>query len=88
VPAVAETLPGFDATSWFGLFAPAGTPKEIIAKLHSENARVINLPEIRERLIAEGAIPAALGPDAFGKYFRREVAKWAKVIKTAEIQIN
>jgi len=86
VPAVAETLPGFDATSWYGLFAPAGTPKDVIAKLHAENARIINLQEIRERLIAEGAIPAALGPEAFGSHFRREVDKWAKVVKTAGIK--
>jgi tripartite-type tricarboxylate transporter receptor subunit TctC len=86
VPAVAETLAGFDATSWYGLFAPAGTPKDVIARLHAENARIINLPEIRERLLAEGAAPAALGPDEFAAHFRREVEKWGKVVRTAGIK--
>jgi tripartite-type tricarboxylate transporter receptor subunit TctC len=65
---------------------PAGTPKDVIAKLHAENARIINMPQIRERLIAEGAIPAALGPEAFGNHFRHEVDKWAKVVKSAGIK--
>lgn len=86
VPTVAETLAGFDATSWYGLFAPAGTPKDVIARLHAENARIINLPEIRERLLAEGAAPAALGPEEFAAHFRREIEKWAKVVNAAGIK--
>lgn len=88
VPTVAETLAGFDATSWYGLFAPAGTPQDVIAKLHAESARIINSPEIRERLLAEGAVPAALGPREFAVHFRREVEKWGKVVKAAGIRLE
>jgi tripartite-type tricarboxylate transporter receptor subunit TctC len=88
VPAVAETLPGFEATSWFGLFAPAGTPRDIVTKLNGEIARLLKTPELREQLRNQGADPVADTPEAFAKHFKAEMAKWAKVVRAAGIEPN
>jgi len=83
---VAETVPGFEASSWYGVFAPAGTPVEIIARLNQEMARGLNAPDVRERLAREGTDVVAGSPEAFGNLFRAEVVKWGKVIKAAGIR--
>ena len=88
VPAVAETLRGFEATSWFGLFAPAGTPRDIVEKLNGEIARVLNAPDVKEHLQREGAEPAGESPERFEAHFKSEIAKWAKVIREAKIQAD
>jgi tripartite-type tricarboxylate transporter receptor subunit TctC len=82
VPTVAELgNAGYEITSWQGVFAPAGTPKEIIDKLNSEIVALINTAEVQERIKREGAHPVASTPEQFGARFRNEVAKWAKVAK-------
>jgi tripartite-type tricarboxylate transporter receptor subunit TctC len=82
VPTVAESgLPGFDATSWFAVFAPAGTPKEAINKMHDEIVRIFKLPEIQERMKTLGLDPILSTPDELSKYQALEITKWAKVIK-------
>jgi tripartite-type tricarboxylate transporter receptor subunit TctC len=83
---VAETVPGFEASSWYGVFAPAGTPAEIITRLNQEMARGLNAPDVRERLAREGTDVVAGSPEAFGNLFRAEVVKWGKVIKAAGIR--
>jgi tripartite-type tricarboxylate transporter receptor subunit TctC len=88
VPAVAETLPGFEAVSWYGVAAPGGTPKEIVAKLNQELAKRLNAPAIRERLAGEGAVVVAGGPEAFGVFYRAEIEKWGKVIRAAGIRLE
>jgi tripartite-type tricarboxylate transporter receptor subunit TctC len=85
VPAVAETLAGFEATSWYGLFAPAGTPPDIISKLQSEIVTMLAAPDIRDHLQREGAEPVGDTPEQFGRHFRGEIEKWAKVIRAAKI---
>ena len=81
VPTVAESgLPGFEATSWFALFAPAGTPKEIVDKLAAEAQRIYKLPEVAERLAKLGLDPVLSSPDELAKYQAAEIAKWAKVV--------
>ena len=85
VPTVAETLPGFEATSWYGLFAPAGTPRDIVEKINGEVARALTLPDVREQLQREGAEPVGESPERFEALFRSEIAKWGKVIRAAGI---
>ncbi len=86
VPAVAETVPGFDVPSWLGVVAPAGTPRPIVERLHAEMAKVLNTDEIKERLATEGGEVIAGGPAEFGAYLKAEIAKWDKVIKGANIR--
>jgi tripartite-type tricarboxylate transporter receptor subunit TctC len=88
VPAVAETLPGFEATSWYGIFAPAGTAREVIAKLGDEISRLLKSPEFRDQLLRQGAEPIGDTPQKFEADFRAQILKWAKVIKQAGIQAN
>jgi len=88
VPPVADTLPGFQAVPWYGVFVPAGTPKDVISKLSQEIANTLRAPDMRERLGREGVEVVAGTPEQFGAFFRAEIDKWAKVIKTAGIQLD
>jgi tripartite-type tricarboxylate transporter receptor subunit TctC len=81
VPTVAETVPGFEATTWFALFAPAGTPKEVVARLNAEVLRVFRLPEVADKLKGLGLEPWLSTPDELAAYQAREITKWAKVVK-------
>lgn len=81
LPTVAETLPGFEATVWYGLAAPARTPREIIRRLNSELAAILKDPAFRERMIAADYEPAITSPEEFGAFMKSEIAKWGKVVK-------
>lgn len=81
-------ITGFDATSWFGFFVPAGTPKEIVARLNAETAETLKDPVVRDKLLSMGAEPVASTPEAFNTFFRAEVARWGKVIRDAKVQID
>lgn len=85
VAPIADTIPGFEAVTWIGLLAPAGTPKEIVARMHREIEKIVQLPEVQERLSASGAEPVASTPEQFGAYLASEVAKWGRVVKQAKI---
>ncbi|MEQ1774886.1 MAG: tripartite tricarboxylate transporter substrate binding protein [Burkholderiales bacterium] len=88
IPTIAEAgLPGYEAVTWFGVLAPAGTPRAIVTQLHSNVVRAVNDPSIRKRFIDDGADPSpSASPEAFAALIRSEVRKWAKVIKDAGIQ--
>jgi tripartite-type tricarboxylate transporter receptor subunit TctC len=88
VPTVAETVPGYEFTIWFALYAPSGTPKAIITRLNQEIVAAMAEPDMREKLARAGVNPGSSTPQALGEYLRAEVAKWAKVVKTAGIPIN
>jgi tripartite-type tricarboxylate transporter receptor subunit TctC len=88
VPTVAETLPGFEVSNWIGLFAPAGTPPEIVAKLNAEVQKVMRSPEIEKRLETEGAKFVPTTPAQFAEFQRAEAAKWARAIKDANIRVE
>jgi tripartite-type tricarboxylate transporter receptor subunit TctC len=87
IPTVSEAgLPGYESTSWFGLVAPAATPREVIARLHREAAAILRTPGVRERLAADGSEVVAGTPDEFKAFIRAEVGKWAKVVRAAGIK--
>ena len=81
VPTVAESLPGFEATTWFAMFAPANTPKPVIDRLNAEVVRVFKLPEVAERLKTLGLDAVLSSSDELAKYQASEIVKWAKVVK-------
>lgn len=84
-PTIGEFLKGFAAATWFGLFAPAGTPKEVVTLLHREIVRATTREDVRRQLLSLGYEPATLTPDQLGQYVKDEIAKWAGVIKAAAI---
>lgn len=84
-PPIADTLPGFEAVTWVGLLAPAGTPRAIVARMQSELASVVRSPEVRERFSASGAEPVVNTPEQFGAYLAAEVKKWGQVVRQAKI---
>jgi len=88
VPTVAATLPGFEVTNWVGIFAPAGTPADVIAKLNAEIMRIMKLPEVQMRLDNEGAKFTPNTPAEFGAFQKSEIAKWAKVIKESGVHVD
>lgn len=89
VPTFAESgMPDFYSDSWYGIFVPAGTPKDVVAKLNAEILRVLALPEVRQRLAAEGAEPMGGSPEQFAEQIRRDLARWTRVAKEANIKIE
>ena len=82
VPTVAEAgVPGYEATIWLGVMAPAGTPKPIVDKLNAEINKVVNRPDIKEAWAKQGAVPMAMTPAEFDKYLQTDIEKWANVVK-------
>jgi tripartite-type tricarboxylate transporter receptor subunit TctC len=89
LPTLAESgFPNFEATSWFGLLAPAKTPAPIIAKVYQQAVKIAAMPDVREKLAKLGLDTTADGPDALGAIIKADTAKWAKVIKDANIKVN
>ena len=86
LPTVAESgVPGYEATSWYGVRAPAGTPPPIISKLGDETMKALGAADLRERLVSQGIEPAGGGVEEFARYLNAKIPKWAKVIKDAGI---
>jgi tripartite-type tricarboxylate transporter receptor subunit TctC len=90
VPTVEQAagLRGFEASSWFGLLAPAGTPPDVINRLQQETAKALNVPSIKERLLAQGAIPSGNSPADFAKLIDSEIRKWGPVVKAAGAKVD
>jgi tripartite-type tricarboxylate transporter receptor subunit TctC len=87
VPTVAEAgVPGYEVTVWFGLVAPAGTPREIVQKLNAEVLKILAMPDVRERFQAQGVEPVGSTPEQFGEHIRAQMAKWAKVVQDAGVK--
>ncbi len=87
IPTLAEAgVPGYEMSQWYGLLAPAGTAAPIIERLNFEIGKVLKHPELRSRLLSEGAEPAASSPQEFGAFFRAEIAKWTRVVQKAGIR--
>ena len=89
VPTIAESgIPGFETGSWQGVVAPAGTPRDVVAKLNSEIGRIVTTPEMRDKLGVQGADVRTNMPDEFSTFIRSEMTKWAKVVKDANVKID
>ena len=84
----AANLKGFDASSWFGLFAPAGTSRAIVDKIQSDVTKALAVPEVRERFVSQGAQPGGNTPDQFAAFIRGEIEKWTKVVKASNAKID
>jgi tripartite-type tricarboxylate transporter receptor subunit TctC len=90
VPTMEEAagLKGFDATSWFGLLAPAGTPPDIVNRIQQEVAKSFNSPAVKEKLLSQGAIPSGDTPAEFARHIAAEHVKWAKVVKASGARVD
>jgi len=82
------TLKGFEASSWFGLLVPAGTPADVVSRLQQESAKALASPALKERLLAQGAIPSGMSSADFGRFIAAETAKWAQVVKVANAKVD
>jgi len=84
VPTIAEQgYPGFEVSGWYGMLAPAGSPRDAVALLNAEIVKALKLPDVAERLTADGAVAVGNTPDEFGAYIKAEILKWAPVIKAS-----
>src|ERR1041384_4679561 len=89
IPTIAEAgVPGYEATIWIGIMAPAGTPKDIVEKLNSEINKVIAQSDVKEAWAKQGAVPMPMTAAEFDKYLRADIEKWAKVVKVSGIKVN
>jgi tripartite-type tricarboxylate transporter receptor subunit TctC len=88
LPTVGETVPGYEATIWLGVMAPKATPKEVVAFLNTAINKVINLPEVKEAWLKQGAIPLVTTPAEFDAYLRKDIDKWAEVVKVSGAKVK
>jgi tripartite-type tricarboxylate transporter receptor subunit TctC len=89
VPTMAESgFPNFEMLSWYGLWGPPGLPREVVDRLAAETAKAVRSAEMRDKLAAQGFIPDGSGPAAFGSYVRDEIAKYAKIVKDANLKVD
>ena len=88
-PTIAEAgVPGYEATIWLGLMAPAGTPRPVLEKLNAEVNKIINAPDVKETWGKQGAVPMGMGVDEFGKFLQEDIAKWAKLVKATGMKVD
>jgi tripartite-type tricarboxylate transporter receptor subunit TctC len=88
MPTLAESVPGLHANAWYGLFAPAGTPKEVITRLHQEIVKLLQLPEIKERFNALGAEVTPSTPDQLAALVKSDLVRWSKIVKDSGAQLD
>lgn len=88
VPAVAEALPGFEVVGWYGVLAPANLPRTLLTRLHAELVRILNAPDVRERIVADGSEPVGSSPEEFRQFMLADTEKWARVVKASGAKAN
>jgi tripartite-type tricarboxylate transporter receptor subunit TctC len=88
IPAVAEALPGFELVGWYGVIGPARMPDAVVARLNSELVKILNMPDIRERILSDGSEPVGSSPEAFRQFMLADTAKWAKVVKESGAKLD
>jgi tripartite-type tricarboxylate transporter receptor subunit TctC len=88
LPTVGETVPGYESTIWIGLMAPKGTPREAVAFLNTSINKVIDLPDVKEAWLKQGAIPMVKTPEEFDAFLRKDIEKWAHVVKVSGAKIQ
>ncbi len=88
IPPIANTLPGFENTGWFGIMAPTGTPKDIIQKVYLDTKKALESSELRARFYVQGLAPVGNSPEEMAKALKEETALWAKVVKERHIRVQ
>ena len=88
LPAIGETVAGYDSAVWYGFAAPAGTPSEIVSKLNAEVLRVLAAPDFRSRITLEAVSPIGSTPEEFGSFMKSEIVRWAKVVKDSGAKVD
>jgi tripartite-type tricarboxylate transporter receptor subunit TctC len=89
LPTMSEAgVPGFEVTAWFGVLAPAGTPQPVLAKLHIDVVRMINMPDVKERFLSQAAEPIGSTPAEFAAFINAEIGKWSRVIKESGAKVE
>jgi tripartite-type tricarboxylate transporter receptor subunit TctC len=89
LPTMAEGgVPGFDISTWYGFFAPAGTPPAIVAKWNADVTKILQSPEVRDRLVADGAEPSPNTPEQFREFIAREQVKYARIVKASGAKVD
>ena len=86
LPTAAESLRGYESTTWYGIIGPAGMPKNVVTRLNGAIVKAVAEPDVRQRLLAQGIDPESNTPEAFAAYFRSEIARCAKVLKIAGVK--
>ena len=88
LPAMAEALPGFELVGWYGVIGPAKMPEAIVARLHAELVKILNHPEVRDRIVADGSEPVGNSPEAFRQFMLADTIKWAKLVKESGAKMD
>ena len=88
IPAVAEAIPGFEVVGWYGVIGPAGMPLPVVARLHDEMVRILAQPDVRERIVNDGAEPVGNEPQVFRDFMAADLAKWAKLVKESGAKLD
>lgn len=88
LPAMTEALPGFEIVGWYGVIGPAGMPQPVVAKLHAELVKALNMPDVRDRIVNDGSEPVGNSPEAFRQFMLADTAKWAKVVKESGAKMD
>jgi tripartite-type tricarboxylate transporter receptor subunit TctC len=89
VPTIAEAgVPGYEATIWLGLMAPAKTPRPVLDRLNAEVNKIINSPDVKENWAKQGATPMGMTPEQFGKFMRADIRKWAKLVNETGMKVQ
>jgi tripartite-type tricarboxylate transporter receptor subunit TctC len=88
IPAVAEAVPGYEVIGWYGVIGPAGLPQPIVTRLHDELARVLAMPDVRERIINDGSEPVGNTPQEFRDFMTADLNKWAKLVKESGAKLD
>jgi tripartite-type tricarboxylate transporter receptor subunit TctC len=87
IPTIAESgVPGYEVAVWFGLVAPAGTPRDIVMKLNGEVLKILAMADVRERFQSQGVEPVGSTPEQFGEHIKSQMAKWGKVVRDAGVK--
>ena len=88
LPAVAEALPGFEVVGWYGVIGPANMPQPLVQKLHAELVKILNQPDVKNRIEADGSEPVGSSPDEFRRFMHADMTKWAKVVKESGAKLE
>jgi tripartite-type tricarboxylate transporter receptor subunit TctC len=88
LPTIAETLPGVEISAWYGLLVPAGTPKDVIARLHAETVKAVSDPKVASMIRTAGGDPVTSTPAEFAAHIKSEIARWGRAVKAANLPLQ